>query len=372
MLKKYENLKGIFDTFVFFKIEFMKNGINVLVIGNLGYVGPVLVDYLASDNKYSIWGYDIGYFYGNEITKNILLPEVFLECQYFGDVREFNYELLRGMDVVVYLAAISNDPMGYAFEKPTYDINFSSAIKIARESKRMGVEKFVFASSCSVYGSADDSPKDEDNPLNPITAYARSKIMAEEALKEVADENFLITCLRFATACGFSPRLRLDLVLNDFIASAYLHKKIEILSNGQPWRPLIHVRDMARAIEWAMLRNKNSGYFLVCNCGSDEWNYRILDLAEAVKKEIPGTEISVNKEAPADKRSYRVNFNRFRLLAPEYYPKVTLSQTIQELVENFDRFGFQLSSFRNSQFIRLNTLNQLIKDGFINEGLKKL
>ncbi|MCX8080682.1 MAG: SDR family oxidoreductase [Bacteroidia bacterium] len=343
----------------------------IFIIGNLGYVGPILVNHLASLKKYQLYGYDIGYFLGNEITKNYKSYDTYLYCQYFGDVRKFDPELLNDIDSVIYLAAISNDPMGKAFELPTYEINQNSAYRIACYAKERGVKRFLFASSCSVYGSADDSPRNENSELNPLTAYAKSKINAENLLKELADDNFQITCFRFATACGFSPRLRLDLVLNDFIVSAYVNKKIEILSNGKPWRPLIHVKDMSRAMEWGLIRKKEEGgNFLVCNTGSNEWNYQVLELAEAVRRFLPDTEISVNLDAPPDKRSYKVDFSLFKKLAGEYYPKVDLEQTIKEFLVNLENFEFNIKDFRNSQFIRLNTLNMLIKNNQLNQNLE--
>ena len=182
-----------------------------------------------------IIGYDIGYFARN-ITSYSLSPDAYLDAQFYGDVREFPANMLEDVDVVISLAAISNDPIGNKFEKPTLEINYEANKKIAALAKRAGVRRFVFASSCSVYGAAEDEPRKEDSALNPLTAYARSKIMSEEALQKMADGNFQVTCLRFATACGMSERLRLDLVLNDFVAGARSSGLIDILSDGTPWR----------------------------------------------------------------------------------------------------------------------------------------
>ncbi len=254
---------------------------NILIIGNLGYIGPVVVNHMKQKYPHcNLYGYDIGYFSGNLLNpKRGLENESQLTAQYYGDVRKFNTELLNNIDVVVYLAAISNDPMGKAFEEPTLQINQKCAFQIAEKCKEKGVKRFVFASSCSVYGLADQNAKNEHSELNPLTAYAKSKVNGEVELQALASDNFIITCLRYATACGISPRLRLDLVLNDFVASALVNKKIEILSDGKPWRPLINVKDMARAIEWASIR-KDGGNFLIVNAGSDEWNYQVVDLAQ--------------------------------------------------------------------------------------------
>ena len=203
--------------------------------------------------------------------------------------------------------------MGNAYEKPTLDINFKAAIDIAKKAKGEGVKHFVFASSCSVYGSADTEPRTETSEVNPLTAYAKSKVYAENDLQPLADKNFQITCLRFATACGYSDRLRLDLVLNDFVACAIADKKITILSDGTPWRPLIHVKDMARAMDWAIQRNEGGDY-LIINTGSNEWNYQVKELAAAVQRFFTDVEVNINVNAQPDKRSYKVNFDLYEKL----------------------------------------------------------
>ncbi|HYM94581.1 MAG TPA: SDR family oxidoreductase, partial [Chitinophagaceae bacterium] len=194
----------------------------ILIIGNLGYVGPIVVKHFKHHHPtYFLAGYDAGYFIQN-YTPNGIVGDTLLNRQYYGDVRHFGEETLRDFDTVIYLAAISNDPMGNAFEKPTLDINFHEAVIIAKKAKEKGIKHFVFASSCSVYGAADAAPRTEQSEVNPLTAYAKSKIFAEQGLEPLADNDFQITCLRFATACGYSDRLRLDLVLNDFVANAII------------------------------------------------------------------------------------------------------------------------------------------------------
>jgi nucleoside-diphosphate-sugar epimerase len=342
----------------------------VLIVGNLGYIGPVVIDHLHETHPdFKLYGYDIGFFTGNETSIQGLLPETKLAAQYYGDVRKFDSTILRGMDAVVYLAAISNDPMGNVFEEPTFDINHICAVKIAREAKKEGVERFIFASSCSVYGLADSQPRNESSEVNPLTAYAKSKVQAEIDLKPLADENFFITCFRFATACGMSSRLRLDLVLNDFVACALVNKKIEILSDGRPWRPLINVKDMARAMEWGIIRKDQPNYIVV-NAGSDEWNYQVIDLAKAVQKLMPEIEIKVNPNAQPDNRSYKVDFSLFKKIAKDFYPQYSLERTISELINGLNEIGFQNQDFRNSQFIRLKTLNNLIQKQVINQKLE--
>jgi len=299
-----------------------------------------------------------------------MLPECRVDVQYFNDVRAVEKEMLRGIDAIIHLAGISNDPMGNKFEEMTLDINHRASITLAKNGKTAGVKAFVFASSCSIYGSADDHARTEKAPLNPPTAYARSKVFTERDLKPLADRDFKVTCLRFSTACGMSERLRLDLVLNDFVAGAIASKRITILSDGTPWRPLINIKDMARAMDWAITRDiSQGGEFLPVNVGSDEWNYQVKDLAEAVAEVIPGVDVSVNKDAQPDKRSYRVSFDLFRKLAPHHQPKVDLVTTIKELEHGLEVMGFNDEDFRNSKFIRLKVLTQLRNRGLLTEKL---
>jgi nucleoside-diphosphate-sugar epimerase len=287
------------------------------------------------------------------------------------DIRDVSEEHLYGVDAVINLAAISNDVMGKIDEELTLEINYRSGIRLANLAKKCGVKSFVFASSCSVYGYADKNAKTENSDVNPLTAYAKSKVLAEEGLKLLADNEFKITCLRFATACGMSERLRLDLVLNDFVAGALSAKKITILSDGTPWRPLIHVRDMARAIVWAIERKSSEGGdFLVANTGSNEWNYQVKDLAEAVAREIQNVEISINPKAPPDNRSYRVSFALYKQLAPQHQPKVDLKNAILDLKQGLERIDFHNGAFRNSNFMRINVLVGLKKKGLVNSDLR--
>ncbi len=343
----------------------------ILVTGNMGYIGPSVVDQLRTSYPgLTLVGFDIGYF-GNCITNPVVLPESRIDIQYFGDIRKFPEEVLKDVDSVVHLAGISNDPIGNRFEEVTLDINYRASIDLAGKAKKAGVKSFVFASSCSMYGSAEDSARTEKSPLNPLTAYAKSKVLTEEGLQPLAGEKFKVTCLRFSTACGWSDRLRLDLVLNDFVAGAVASGRITILSDGTPWRPLINVKDMARAIDWAIARDvSNGGKFLSVNVGSDEWNYQVKDLAEAVAKVIPGIDVSINKDAQPDKRSYRVNFELFSRLAPEYQPRVSLTESIKELKNGLESIGFRDGEFRNSRHMRLKVLMELQEKGLLDEKLQ--
>ena len=342
----------------------------ILVTGNMGYIGPSVVKKLrASYPEATIVGLDIGYFAHCLTTENIL-PECQVDLQYFWDVRQVPKEMLIGFDAIVHLAALSNDPMGNQFEEVTMDVNYRASVELAKKSKESGVSNFIYASSCSMYGAAEDIPRTENSELSPLTAYAKSKVFTERELEPLADKEFKVTSLRFSTACGMSDRLRLDLVLNDFVAGAVASKKITILSDGTPWRPLINIADMARAIDWACRRDiKDGGEFLAVNVGSDDWNYQVRELAEAVSDIVPGVEIKINKNARPDKRSYRVNFKLFKSLAPNHQPQVDLRTTIYELREGLEKMQFDGQEFRNSKYMRLKVLTDLKNNGLLTETL---
>ena len=343
----------------------------ILITGNMGYVGPALLQQFGISRPDAVLvGVDTGYF-AHCLTGCVMFPEDRLTVQHFADLRVLPDNLFDDVDAVVHLAAISNDPMGDRYKDVTHDINFQASLALAKEARAAGVSRFVFASSCSVYGFAEGDARSEDAPLNPLTAYAKSKIGMEEELHKLADDNFVVTCLRFATACGASDRLRLDLVLNDFVAGAIASKEITVLSDGTPWRPLIHVRDMALARDWAIERDSGQGgSFLALNSGSNEWNYQVRDLAEAVAGIIPGVEVSINKDAQPDKRSYQVDFGLYKKLAPNHQPQVTLKAAIEDLADRLEFMRFSDSDFRNSELIRLKVLSEHCAQGRLNSRLE--
>jgi nucleoside-diphosphate-sugar epimerase len=344
----------------------------LLVTGNMGYVGPVVVERLrrAFPNA-TLVGFDAGYF-GSCLTGTDVLPECALDQQVFGDVRDFDAALLKGTDAVVHLAAISNDPIGNIYEQVTYQINHLATVELAKQARAAKVGAFIFASSCSMYGSADNLPRSEQSKLDPLTPYAKSKVLAEADLRKVAAPDFAVTSLRFATACGMSPRLRLDLVLNDFVACAVAGQTISVLSDGSPWRPLINVADMARAIEWAVIRDHPQGEhgFLAVNVGCDAWNNQIKDLAHAVAARIEGGKVSINQQAPPDKRSYRVDFDLYKRLAPDHQPAVDLDRSVVELRDGLRGMGFSDGDFRKSGLMRINHLTRLREKGVLDDELR--
>jgi nucleoside-diphosphate-sugar epimerase len=343
----------------------------ILITGNMGYVGPAVVRCLrASRPSATLVGLDAGYF-AHCLTGAAAFPERDLDVQLFLDLRHANGDVLRDIDTVVHLAGISNDALGNAFENATHQINFEASVRFAQLAKEAGVKSFVFASSCSVYGFAEGAPRAEDDELNPLTAYARSKWAMEKELENLASEGFVTTCLRFPTACGMSERLRLDLVLNDFVASAVATGRIDIQSSGMMWRPLIDTRDMALAIDWAVSRDADvGGISLVVNVGRNEANFQLGDLAAEVVKCMPGVQIRMNENAAPDKRSFRVDFGLYQRLAPGHLPRCSIGDSIEGLRHGLACIGFKDDEFRSSRYMRLRVLTGLQKAGLLNESLE--
>ncbi|MFZ5784756.1 MAG: NAD-dependent epimerase/dehydratase family protein [Pseudomonadota bacterium] len=344
----------------------------VLITGNMGYVGPVVVKHLRAvhGSRIEISGVDAGFFANCLLSPWSPTPETGLDVQYYRDVRAVPHSLLVGVDAVVHLAAISNDPMGRRYESATEDINFKASVALAHLAAKAGAKSFVFASSCSVYGQASDNKaRTEADSVNPLTAYARSKIATEDALRQADFGGMRVRCLRFATACGLSPRVRLDLVLNDFVAGAVANREISILSDGTPWRPLIDVADMARAIEWAIEADAYESPFLAVNVGSDEWNFQVSDIANAVAEIAPGTRVRISDSGQPDPRSYRVDFSLWSRLAPRHQPAGTLQESAKRLHEGLLEAGFQDAQFRESRLIRLKVLDNLRELGHLDPTL---
>ncbi|MHB1166209.1 MAG: NAD-dependent epimerase/dehydratase family protein [Candidatus Nanopelagicales bacterium] len=342
----------------------------ILVTGCLGYLGPAVLEALrvAYPNAH-LAGLDSGLFM-EQNDGSAPSPDRFLDVLVLRDLRALTAKDLDGYSHLVHLAAISNDPMGREFEQVTFDVNRDQSIRIAVLAREAALEGFTFASSCSVYGAGDQQARSESDPLAPQTAYATSKVQAEVALATLATDDFRVTCLRFATACGWSPRIRLDLVLNDFVASAITQNRIDVLSDGTPWRPLIHVRDMARAVEWSVSTDRDMHpSYVVANVGSNSWNYRIADLADAVASHMDAVDVVVNRSSAPDTRSYRVSFDYWGSLAPGHQPQVSLHDAISELVPRLRALPDLDAQFRQSRRMRLVRLRQLRDDGFLTPQL---
>lgn len=342
----------------------------ILVTGNLGYIGSYFGKYLKEKyENINLIGYDAGYF-AHCLTVTDEPVDRYYDQQYFGDVRNFDFDILNTVDALVNLAAVSNDPMGNQFESVTDQINRVSVVNISKEAATRGVSNIAFASSCSMYGAASDSPKTEEDTTNPLTAYARSKIGVEKDLESHDFGDSVFTALRFSTACGFTARTRLDLVLNDFVISSLLHKKISILSDGSPWRPLIHIHDMCRALDWAIHRNDQYNTIRSVNIGSNEWNYQVKDLAIAVSDYIGGVKVEINTDAPPDKRSYQVDFSLYKKIASEFVPIINLKDAIADLVNGLKCLNMDAVNFRESKYIRLKVLQTLMANKIINQDLR--
>jgi len=341
----------------------------ILITGNLGYVGTVLSKYIKyREPKTYIVGYDTGFFKDDLIVKKFN-DDLYVDEQIYGDVRKFNYKNLSDIHSIIHLAAISNDPMGNLFEEETFNINCDSVIEISKRAIDCNIKNIVFASSCSIYGDGGNHIKNEKDLTNPLTSYAKSKIKAEEELVKLSGETN-ITILRFATACGSSPRLRLDLVLNDFVASALIKGEIIVLSDGSPLRPLVDVLDMSKSILWSISDSRiKENKILTINVGRDDANYSIKELAYNVQKIINTSKVKINTNASPDKRSYKVNFDYYKKLANNFQLETSLHKSINNLNNTIKPNLASLQDFRNNKFMRLNKLKFLLSEKKINNKL---
>jgi nucleoside-diphosphate-sugar epimerase len=329
----------------------------VLITGVLGYVGSVLIDQLKNDN-YILSGLDNGYF-ANCNFNDDFQNEIFLNDITFCDIRNLNPAILdKGFDVVVNLLAISNDPIGNQFNLVTDDICI-----------KYGVKKFIFASSCSVYGDLGSKKRSELDPVNPLTIYAKSKIQIETYLKSVSSENFKAISLRFATACGWSKRFRVDLVLNDFVLSSILNNRIDLLSSGLSYRPLISVLDMSKVINF-FIKHDPSEFYNCFNSGSDEWNYKIIDLANQVSEICGHNNVNVKDNNAVDNRSYKVDFSKLKNYTNNEIKFLSITDVVKEMVDEISNSSFEDLNFRKSKFSRLSYLNFLISKKYINKNLE--
>jgi nucleoside-diphosphate-sugar epimerase len=327
----------------------------VLVTGHRGYIGAHLVDLLRQHGHY-VKGVDIGFFDGCEWEPLVPSDEE-IRC----DVRALEAGDLDGCDCVMHLAAISNDPMGDLDPALTSAINRDASIRLARLAKSAGVPRFLFASSCSIYGKGARLDLDETAALNPVSAYARSKVQTEEALNGLADDRFLPVSLRNATAYGHSPMLRVDLVANNLLGCAVTKGTIRILSDGTPWRPLIHVRDIARAFVFMLEPPASRFDELSFNVGADIENYRVRDIAAIVKDLVPSAELRYTGEVGADPRDYRVSFGRLNRAFPEFRLEYDVRHGLEELLQKFRAHGFSAVDFDGPRFVRLRTLTERLR-----------
>lgn len=324
----------------------------IFVTGHKGYIGVHVVDLLKQEG-HSVTGCDLGLFDGCAWEK--IVPA---DRNLFKDVRDITINDLAGHDCIMHLAAISNDPMGEVDAEATYAINRDASIRIAQLAKKAGVPRYLFASSCSIYGAGEKLDLDENDPLNPLTAYAKSKIETEQVVSGLANRSFTPAYLRNATAYGHSPMLRNDLVVNNLLACAVATGEIRIMSDGSPWRPLIHCRDIARAFVAFMNAPKERIHNKAVNVGGNSENYQVRDIADRVKKLIPAAKITYTGEVGADPRNYRVKFDLLNTLVPNFKLQYDLSTGMDELYRRLIDHDFNKEDWNGDQFIRLRTLKR--------------
>jgi nucleoside-diphosphate-sugar epimerase len=322
----------------------------VLVTGHLGYIGPHVVRLLKEQGHY-VKGVDLN-LYENSQFDALTLPDESLIADEFN-LTEADFE---GYDAVVHLAGISNDPIGAFAPELTWRINLDGSMHVARTAKAAGVPRFVFSSSCSIYGKAGEKVLGEDDEIAPVTDYGRTKIEGEQALSQLADDTFAPVYLRNATAYGTSPRLRLDIVVNNLCAWAYSTGEVRIISDGTPWRPLVHCEDIARACIFLCDAPTEKVYDQAFNIGTTAENYQVRDIVDLVIEAIPGSRAVYTGEGSPDSRDYRVDFSKFATTFPEFQFKHTVRDGVRELVEAFNRNGMTEELVESPRYTRLRTL----------------
>lgn len=342
----------------------MPHSRRVLITGTDGYVGSVMAPWLQS-RGYDVTGLDCGYF-----RDCLLFPEEHEVPTVRKDLRDITASDLAGFDAVIHLAALSNDPIGNLNSRWTHDINLAATVGLAELAKAAGVGRFVFSSSCIMYGVSELGVVDEESPLAPETEYARSKVEAEAALRRLAGDGFSPIFCRNGTIYGLSPRMRFDTVLNNLMGSAFTSGRVTIHSDGTPWRPVVHVRDVARAfgevLEAPLERVHNQAF----NLGADSLNHQVRELADIVAETVPGCTIAVRSDPGADQRTYKANFAKFQRTFPDFTFAWSARQGAEELYGAFRRIGLTPNDFADPRFTRLHWLRHLLASGAIDEDLR--
>ena len=335
----------------------------VLVTGTDGYLGTLLAPELMR-RGHEVTGVDTGFykegwlFHGPDRVPQTLVK----------DLRHLSVEDLEGHDAIVHMAELSNDPAGALAPNITYDINHVGSVRLAELAKQAGITRFVYMSSCSVYGVAEQETVDETSPVNPQTAYAECKALVERDLTAMADDDFSPTFMRNATAYGASPRMRFDIVLNNLAGFAYTTGEIKMLSDGTPWRPLVHGRDIAKAAICALEAPREAVHAEIFNVGDSGHNYQVRQVAQIVAETFPGCELSFGDQG-SDNRSYRVNFDKIASRLPEFSCDWDARRGAEELREVFERIGLTQETFESRLFTRLKMLKHLLSTGQIDEQL---
>ena len=346
-------------------MENVEINMRILLTGHNGYIGTVMASMLLTAG-HEVVGLDTNFF------EDCTLGPAELHIQEIRkDIRDISLQDLRKFEAVIHLAALSNDPLGDLEPELTYEINLQATIRLARLARKAGVTRFLYSSSCSIYGaSSEDDLLNEEAPLRPITPYAESKVKAEEELRKIADGDFSPIFLRNATAYGFSPRLRGDIVLNNLTAWAYTTKKILIMSDGAPWRPIVHVNDISQAFILCLTAPINIIHNQAINIGTNLENYQVRELAEIVKETIPDATIKYAGKTAPDPRNYRVDFTKLTSLLPEFKPQWSARLGAQQLYKAYQDHDLRLEDFQGRKYIRLNQLRHLLNTSCLDGQLR--